>query len=598
MLAESKRIGPAIHVGFVFSYDVNMILGNVPRYKIKELWEADGFAPYVLLKSGHEVFYRPRKSFGVRRGQWEYENEEWKRITTYRILVWDVFGFFQGSFLEILRKWVPEHPYIRRIGRGKEHRHSFSVRELPEIVGYCQAECTALVDVMNAFRESLKPTELKPTRWDGAGALAASLMKSREIKKHLQPPPPEVERVARYAYFGGRMEVLQYGNHRGPVYYYDINSAYPAAMLELPSLSGEWVHDATFGNPSPRAQFSLTRVQFNAAKSQPLHPLPFREFQGDVFFPRDGEQRSGDWRNESFEGWYWEPEAFLVLGHDGHRLETWNFYPATTYRPYNFLPELFEQRRKWQADGNPAEKPLKLAINSLYGKHAQQLGWNQQTGEPPPFHSLVYAGYITSRTRARLYQAAMQKPDSIIMLATDGLWSTEPLDLPLGDGLGEWEHKKFDGLTVVQSGVYWVKEGRKWNLFCRGYDKDAAELRRSSVLTAWKGGLSHIQVPTTRFCGMGTALAGGGAWAKWRKWDSDPRDLALRMIDTKREDVEAHWRTGLNLPRPHRGLVRTRAAKLYSHNKLSFPYSLAWAKGEAKFEGLELAAEHLDSVTE
>ena len=49
------------------------------------------------------------------------------------------------------------------------------------------------------------------------------------------------------------------------------------------------------------------------------------------------------------------------------------------------------------------------------------------------------------------------------------MFSTKPLDLPLGEGLGQWEEQSFDGIMYLQSGVYYVKHDGEWALKTRGF---------------------------------------------------------------------------------------------------------------------------------
>ncbi len=91
--------------------------------------------------------------------------------------------------------------------------------------------------------------------------------------------------------------------------------------------------------------------------------------------------------------------------------------------------------------------PIKVGINSLYGKTAQRIGSNE-------FFSLAWAGYTTAATRAKLANAAYQNPSSIIGFATDALFSTTPISVPISDELGDWEESRFDSGTFFQSGVY------------------------------------------------------------------------------------------------------------------------------------------------
>ena len=97
---------------------------------------------------------------------------------------------------------------------------------------------------------------------------------------------------------------------------------------------------------------------------------------------------------------------------------------------------------------------MKLAINSLYGKLAQRVG-------NPKYANLIHAGLITSFTRSKLNDAISAAPRGhIVMLATDGIYSVSPIDLPIGEKLGEFENATFNGLFIVQPGLYWSPKRR------------------------------------------------------------------------------------------------------------------------------------------
>lgn len=296
---------------------------------------------------------------------------------------------------------------------------------------------------------------------------------------------------------------------------------------------------------------------------------------------------------------------------------SWVFYPASNTRPFAFVEEYYERRRQWKAQDKGAEKVLKLGINSLYGKTVQQLGYNEKTGRLPPFFQLQWGGCITSLTRSMLYQAAMQDPSAILAFATDGIWSTRPLQLPTGSNLGDWEYEKLDGMTLVQSGVYWTHERTEepqqkpcplHGAFCeqgqwyRGFDKE--HLTEQRVLEAWKRGEEALSIPTTRFVTLGSALASESRWlAYWRQWPTTDRELALSMSNTfKRNDVFGPsgrydaW--GLDARYPEEGLIKTTAqindrvqglSYPYPPEVISTPYVLKWDVTGMEEELLELA---------
>jgi hypothetical protein len=50
----------------------------------------------------------------------------------------------------------------------------------------------------------------------------------------------------------------------------------------------------------------------------------------------------------------------------------------------------------------------------------------------------------------------------LLMLATDGIYTTEPLHhLTLGSELGQWEHKMHDEMFLVQPGIYFSSAAKE-----------------------------------------------------------------------------------------------------------------------------------------
>jgi hypothetical protein len=183
-------------------------------------------------------------------------------------------------------------------------------------------------------------------------------------------------------------------------------------------------------------------------------------------------------------GIYWSPElrsaeklgAVLTFG------SGWVYRCECQCRPFDWIEPLY-LARKVMGKGT-AGIPIKLGLNSLYGKLAQRIG-------VPKYGNFVWAGLITALTRARLNSAISQARPDIVMIATDGLYSRVPLDLPIGADLGQWELKTHDkGLFVVQPGLYWGADaigGRsafRTRGVSRGFFMEAG--RTAKFETAWR----------------------------------------------------------------------------------------------------------------
>ena len=554
-LSYNRKREKPIFVIFAGSYDINHILMfGFPQKFLKYLsrgvtstWNHQGV--------DYQIEYRARKSLCIKRGCTEKKNSKGKVIVSWEssITIWDVWGFFQGSFVEVMGKWLgKDHHHYQLITRMKKLRGDFASVAQDEINAYNRAEIECLVEIMQKVHSALQGLGLSCRRWDGAGAVAAAMYLKHDIRKYMGSQAPEhLQEAIRCAYAGGRIEVCKIGNYEGEVYDYDINSAYPAIMYGLPCLAcGIWHHENERAL-AVRPGFTLIHCKFEFPHDLPFYPLFYRTDKMQISYPRTG------------EGWYWFPEyeAALQCGGNLEVLEYYHFEQKCEHKPFEWIEDYYEKRKQWTK--NPTEewqkggeKIIKLGLNSLYGKTAQQLGGKLDA--PPVYHKMEWAGYITSATRARLFNAAIQSADSIIGFATDGIFSSTELPLALSDKkeLGAWELKTPipKGITIAMAGVYWWHFGedengeKNYQHFSRGFDKESMTTP-ALVLEAWKKGKSEIDIPMHRLIGMGSACASDSLWPMRGRFTTGMRTLRL--------DGKSHKRMGINVKKikPHEGLI-------------------------------------------
>ncbi len=642
MLTEGGRVyTESIHVGFSLGYDINMILKDIPYEGLLRLYKTGR-----LYWKKYSLSYRPRKYLEVRR----YKDEVFiKSQTKYlaHIMLWDVFGFFQSSFVEALRSFFKPDELadlqLEQIVSGKADRSVFQFDKLEsDILPYCQLECKALVRLMHRlYNEYCIKAGITLKRFDGSGAIAEHFLTRYRVKQFYgytniiagdqSPPkrpigvevqypyaierhwriqvndphafnilntghrgyiPDELMEASQHGYGGGRIEMMQYGNYEGEVDYEDINSAYPEQYAELPSLTdGVWVHG--IGEPPEIFPYTIYKVRWGYEESFPFYPFFYRSWPFLITFPSHG--MNWVWWKEVAAARKWQHK--FIGGFD--ILEYWQFIPDKEVFPYTFVKDLYERRRELKAQGNGMEKVYKLGYNSLYGKTVQHLGYEDHAAKEeyswrPPFYSLQYGGMITSGTRAKIFDACMQHPEDIIAIATDGFWSTKRHSLEEGDGLGQWEHEKLLDMTIAQSGVYWyTKENGKEVTHYRGFDRGS--LSRQDVINAWREGRRTLPVKTTRFVTLGLALQLDD-FEKWHTWDTSIRELSLYpKSGGKRLDAPVgNWS-------PHRELVPTIPnSMLVQFNsgdiEISEKFPLPWTKERQSLNELLLGrtTQHLD----
>lgn len=499
LLDTKKQYPKSIFVGFSFNYDINQMLKDLPETALWRLHETNKTRYY-----GYSIKWYPRKYFMVSH-----------RKTKRAMILYDVFSFFQSSFLKTCKKFLGEDdPQLDLIQRGKEARELFTWEELDEfIIPYCDTELSMLVRVMDILREQFHSVGIDPGRWHGPGAVANKVLRKYNIIISRESPT-EVLDASQFAYAGGRFEPFALGRHPNTVWEYDINSAYPEAITQLPDISkGRWEYVVGF-QPGTFGVWNIDYRTGDGAWYETDRPQPLfcRSGSGSISYPCE------------VQGWYWTPEAELV---PDSVIDGWVFREDEGTRPFTFVKEMYANRRLLIHQKDPTERALKLILNSLYGKLAQTVGGRNG---PPTWHQLEYAGFITSFTRAKLFNAVKLNPSAIIAVETDALFSTEPLDLPLSENLGDWKEDVFDEIVYLQSGVYYAKDGDEIISKYRGMDKDKftnqpLDLPYDEVvehLFKWTGFKPGARAQplvsyTTRFVGLGLGLRTKSVWRSWEK---------------------------------------------------------------------------------
>lgn len=577
LLLQSRQRHPGCaNVSFSFDYDVNMILRDLPRWQVKRL-KKEGWVTW----HGYRIEHRPKKWFQVS-AKFERDGS----TVTVAIRVEDVFSFFSSSFVAALEKYCPENKDISTIRVGKDRRSQFGYHEMSFIREYWRMEQRAMVDLVETFRRTLYSADVTISSWYGPGAIATFFFKSRGVEGYLHRHDiPAVEMASRLAYAGGRFELLRCGHYNRPVYSYDLNSAYPYAIAQLPDMaSGQWVHlQETDEIQKALQSFRLGYVHLDWHPPYPwaeqavynAMPMPLfhRSPLGNVSFPVRA-------RN-----WYHLQEAAWVMAQDPamwHVSEAWIFEDDGSY-PFEWVADTYEQRLAWKRAGNPAELGLKLGLNSFYGKMAQRIGWDREKNLPPHWHQLDWAGWITSLCRSMLWIPMVEAylSGSLISVETDGIFSTEPLsDLPngLGDSLGQWKESVYEGMTAIQSGMYWLKEDGKWlQPKSRGIPKE--RLDHDRALRALRADFDRgiVKGSHNTFIGYGKALSSSSQWDQWRTWQESQREYAIGG-DGKRVHDPGKCEQCANGVGYDEGLHNMRVGRIDGGD--STPHFLPWRSGD------------------
>jgi len=126
----------------------------------------------------------------------------------------------------------------------------------------------------------------------------------------------------------------------------------------------------------------------------------------------------------------------------------------TPRKPFRKAVDTLFKLKSQSEKGSARYMASKLIMNSMYGKTIQRTERPEGIFTGNLFNPF-YATEITAACRCMMWEAINDNLDDVIMIATDGVFTTKPLDIEIGDGLGEWTEEAEDMDSVfVGSGIY------------------------------------------------------------------------------------------------------------------------------------------------
>jgi hypothetical protein len=372
---------------------------------------------------GVRVDYLYRKSLRLTRGH----------KTVYLYDCSPLYG--KGSLESMAQKYLGEGKQYEGPYQNKKFPKTLSRNEGLEILKYCDRDARLTAELAEKWIHTFQSEfGFYPRRYFSAGSIMAEFLE-REL--HAFPTftvaPYEVQKSAYASYFGGRFEVFRRGTFTN-IYHYDINSAYPDALSRLPDLGkGSWSPSVDI-----HGDIGYYKIEADIPTTEKIGPFMFR-FGAKVFSPTG-----------RYIAWVTGSELATVPVSYYRILEgyTWQG-PSQPSELGRLMARLYDIRDKKE---EPKRSVYRILINSIYGKTAQV------TPKVGRLFSPVVAAFITGACRAKLYQAMKQKPDAIIACATDAVFSQEPLDLPVGKGLGLWTASEAKRLVFFMNGLYFEDE--------------------------------------------------------------------------------------------------------------------------------------------
>jgi hypothetical protein len=421
----NKRYQGAWNFFYNLSYDAEVILkllgDKLNAYKLTRR--------LVFKFDDYKIEYIPSKKLAIRKGH-------------HSSVFFDIAQFYHASLVDAYQSniGILTEDYLQMKEKRKEFSKSFYEHNKNKVRQYCIQDCKLTKKLAEHWIKLFHNAfEFYPSRWISSGYIAEKVLINNGIEiPKFDSIPYLVNDLAYRSYFGGRFEMLKRG-FIGTAYLYDINSAYPFALTQFPDITkGKWIKRKSI---HPDSKLGFFRILANIPDCEYVPPFPYRK-NGLVIFP------SG-----KFETYVTLSELQACKNPMWFKiLESYQFVPSSEARPYkDFIEKLYEKRLELKRNGDPLQLPIKIILNSIYGKTGQKT--NRRIGNM--FNPVLFA-FITGFTRAQLYRFVIENniERETVAFATDSICVTKKLDIE-SDRLGEFSlSNQADDVYYLQNGFY------------------------------------------------------------------------------------------------------------------------------------------------
>ena len=527
-------------------------------------WLSDVGDDFIAFNAGYDVqavlaLRKPRRSLGrlgltgrdvIEGWSLHYIPDKLLEATRdgKRVRVFDAYQFFGRSLDSAAKKHLGEAKhetsprltaYIHRGRAGDALRDS---RTRDELVTYCRKDADQAERLWQAVADSYTALGVDPERPVSPASVARRYWAKQTAEpRTIGSDPFDLRADCERAYRGGRIETIRRGMFRD-CYRYDIRSAYPAAMSVLPHVDD---CDRVYSrNIRPDAAYAIADLELY---SGPLWDIPGAILPVAVIHRDVLTYPSGHFPRVTVDLHTWKLATECGIVRRVIRGIQFVPRPAARY-PFADFPRFFAERKTRPE----ASFAIKLLLNSSYGLLAERVTQVGAATEPEglmftewgmmnrhelrgPAQCFLAAAHITGRVRAQLYRAALDC-DPVTMM-TDGLISLRPINLPLGDGLGDWSDEGRCDAIVVGGGVYStappgtdVADGKAW----RGKHRGWRGLDLIDALTS-NPNASRVPLATLRAASLRECATSRERWSLLNRLDNVPRLLDLNF------DVKRNW---------------------------------------------------------
>jgi hypothetical protein len=367
--------------------------------------------------------------------------------------------------------------------------------EIVELRNRNRYDVISLSQCIEKFKKTLY--DKYGAKGDTASSIALSAIKNMLGEKYDELFPiiagTEFEELSRLAYNGGICQHTYHheqGIERNNLYYLDINSSYPNTMRE----------DVPFGIPTFTTEFTeqyseyLIYVEFELNKPYiPCIRCSSAERINILYGLKSETYHKRDEFPHKFKG------HLALTSYDILMLKRYYKFEMTIIKGFvyetnpifkEFIEKLFREKYLYKKSGNKVmELAIKLILNSLYGKFAQDLSGDVQFITKHEKITIkckdnkkIYcplSSCIVSHARYNLMKEVNREPLNFVYCDTDSaiIFDKDKFNqLAIGNNLGQWsfefDGKKIERLKILGKKNYIIEVDGKQYLKCVGLPND------------------------------------------------------------------------------------------------------------------------------
>lgn len=441
------------------TFDVESILKMLPEDNLLELMKTN-----KTKYKDYKLNYLPHKYFSI------------TDSSKHKVDFYDIAQFYHSSLNNAAKEYLGSKKDDIEIKGIMEYIYEDKVKEV--VLKYCIQDCKLTRDLAQRLINSLNKCKIPISKpYSTASLSEIAFLSYCDIPEYLQAPKI-VNQMAYWSYYGGWFELFKRGYYGDSIYEYDINSAYPYAMMNQPDFRDlEW---ESVKKRSQDAVLGFYHVYLTPKRNMHISPLQIRTEKLSIHPQIATIRYVNDIEYDMLKDAY---KIRILKGYEG-------FSNNPSYPLKEFVQKLYSDRMQYKKSDQMMQKTLKIILNGMYGKFIQRVdGKIGNTFNP------IYASRITASCRKQIWDAVKDHQDQVIGIQTDSCIMTNELDLEISNNLGDWSRSEYNEGLFLISGIYELN-GEKKKTKIRGFDsklllkelllknkdKDVIEVRKEKPL--------------------------------------------------------------------------------------------------------------------